>query len=172
MGKKSSKPVKGRSGSIATVIQLSDRRRLGTCMHGKQFGSADILAFPLQRLDKRRPRGRRDTSAFLPLLNCRTALADFGRHFRERFPGIKKTVDGAHNPKYASDELSAQEPIMIPMTSERAGRTICPTMGRNVTPVKFRAEMAKRLESARRVAGYETKRQAADRLGIGLDRYE
>lgn len=60
---------------------------------------------------------------------------------------------------------------MIPMTTPAPERTIRP-MGRNVTPVKFRAEMAKRLESARRVAGFETKKQAADRLGIGLDRYE
>ena len=45
-------------------------------------------------------------------------------------------------------------------------------MGRATTPVKFRAEMAKRLMSARVMAGFETKRQAADALQIGLDRYE
>lgn len=45
-------------------------------------------------------------------------------------------------------------------------------MGRATTPVKFRAEMAKRLMSARIMAGFETKRQAADALQIGLDRYE
>jgi hypothetical protein len=45
-------------------------------------------------------------------------------------------------------------------------------MGRSTTPVKFRAEMAKRLMSARVVAGYNTKKEAADALQIGLDRYE
>lgn len=45
-------------------------------------------------------------------------------------------------------------------------------MGRGTTPVRFRAEMAKRLRSARVVAGYATQKQAADALRIGLDRYE
>lgn len=45
-------------------------------------------------------------------------------------------------------------------------------MGRGVTPVKFRAEMARRLSSARVVAGFVTKREAADALGVRLDRYE
>lgn len=45
-------------------------------------------------------------------------------------------------------------------------------MGRGTTPVRFRSEMAKRLRSARVVAGYSTQKQAADALGIGLDRYE
>lgn len=45
-------------------------------------------------------------------------------------------------------------------------------MGRSTTPVKFRAEMAKRLMAARVVAGYATKKEAADALQIGLDRYE
>lgn len=60
---------------------------------------------------------------------------------------------------------------MIPMTAAAPRPTISP-MGRATTPVKFRAEMAKRLMSARIVAGYETKKQAADALRIGLDRYE
>lgn len=60
---------------------------------------------------------------------------------------------------------------MIPMTAKTSDRTISP-MGRSTTPVKFRAEMAKRLSSARVVAGYSTKKEAADALQIGLDRYE
>jgi hypothetical protein len=60
---------------------------------------------------------------------------------------------------------------MIPMTKTARVPTISP-MGRSTTPVKFRAEMAKRLMSARVVAGYSTKKEAADALQIGLDRYE
>lgn len=60
---------------------------------------------------------------------------------------------------------------MIPMTKVTPIRTISP-MGRGTTPVRFRAEMAKRLMSARIVAGFTTKKAAADALGIGLDRYE
>jgi hypothetical protein len=60
---------------------------------------------------------------------------------------------------------------MIPMTADASGPTISP-MGRATTPVRFRAEMAKRLTSARVVAGFATKKQAADALQIGLDRYE
>lgn len=60
---------------------------------------------------------------------------------------------------------------MIPMTKTVPVPTISP-MGRSTTPVKFRAEMAKRLMSARVVAGYSTKKEAADALQIGLDRYE
>ena len=57
------------------------------------------------------------------------------------------------------------------MTKTAPMPTISP-MGRATTPVKFRAEMAKRLMSARVVAGYTTKKEAADALQIGLDRYE
>lgn len=169
---KSSKALKRTSGSIASVIWLNDRRPFGTRMHGEQLGSADILAFPLERLEHRRPRRGRNASPLLPFLDGRTVLADVGGHFRDRFPRRKNIVKRAHDGEYASDELSAQGPPMIPMTLEAANRTIRPTMGRSSTPQRFRVEMAKRLEAARRVAGFATKKQAADRLGIGLDRYE
>lgn len=172
MGRKTSKTVKRKSGSIATVVWLSDRRSLGTCVHGKQIGSADVLPFPLKRLDHRRPSRGRDALALLPLLNRGAALADIGCHFSDRSPGIKESVKRSHAPQYVSDELSAQVPPMIPVTVEAPIRTIRPTMGRNVTPIRFRAEMAKRLEAARRMAGFATKREAASMLGIGLDRYE
>lgn len=169
---KSSKALKGTSGSIASVIWLNDRRPLGTRVHSKQFGSAEILAFPLKRLDHRRPCRGRNASPLLPLLDGGAISADLGSHFRDRFPRRKNVVERVHDGEYASDELSAQDPSMIPMTLGTAERTIRPTMGRSSTPQRFRVEMAKRLESARRVAGYATKKQAADRLGIGLDRYE
>lgn len=60
---------------------------------------------------------------------------------------------------------------MIPMTDKAPNLTIRP-MGRATTPVRFRAEMAQRLRAARIVAGYQTQKQAADALRIGIDRYE
>lgn len=173
MRKKTSKTVKARSGSIATVVWLTDRRSLGTCVHGKQFGGADVLPFPLERLHQRGPCGRRNASALSPLLDGRSGFPDVCGHLGQGGPGSKNTIElRAHEAEYASDELSAQAPPMIPMTAEAVERTIRPTMGRSSTPVRFREEMAKRLEAARRVAGFATKKEAAARLGIGLDRYE
>jgi hypothetical protein len=171
MSRKTSTHVKRRSGSMTVVVRLSDRRSLVPRMHRKQFGSADVLSFPLQRPDEIRPRVRRDALSLFPLLNGGQPPVDVSGHFFGGRPGGKDVVKLAHGGEYASDELSAQGPTMIPMTAPTPERTIRP-MGRNVTPVRFRAEMAKRLESARRVAGFATKKQAADRLGIGLDRYE
>jgi transcriptional regulator with XRE-family HTH domain len=44
-------------------------------------------------------------------------------------------------------------------------------MGRGTTPARFRQTLADRLRSARIVAGYETQLQAAQALGVGMDRY-
>lgn len=141
-------------------------------MHGKQLGGADVLAFPLERFHQRGPRGGRDAFPLLPLLDSGSRLADVVGHFGDGLPRVKEAVDRSHKGEYASDELSVQEPPMIPMTVTVPEQTIRPSMGRSTTPVKFRAEMAKRLEAARRVAGFTTKKEAAARLGIGLDRYE
>lgn len=140
-------------------------------MHREQPIACQLYAFPLKGRNQRRPRIRRDALARLPLFDGVSSSANIGRHGRERVPLVKNVVKRAHVRQYAPDGLSDQEPPMIPMTVSSAPRTISP-MGRATTPVKFRAEMAKRLMSARIMAGYETKKQAADALQIGLDRYE
>lgn len=156
---------------LAKVVSLDSRRSPGTLVHRKQLVTGQLLAFPSKRLDQSGPRIRRDALALSPLLNRRSSTPNIGSHRRERFPLLKHIVNRAHALQHAPDELSGQEPPMIPMTAAAPGPTISP-MGRATTPVRFRAEMAKRLTSARVVAGFATKKQAADALQIGLDRYE
>lgn len=141
-------------------------------MHGKEIVSAQVFAFLPRRIDKRRPVLMRNAAALAPLLDPVLLRTDVGGHLGQRLPGVKKLIKRSHGaPKVASDGLSGQAPPKIPMTDAEALRTISP-MGRGVTPARFRTEMAKRLSSARVVAGYQTKKQAADALGVGLDRYE
>lgn len=156
-----------------TVVSLDSRRRSSarTLMHGQEGIGGQVLAFPAKRVDQCRPRIRRNALAFLPFLNCGSSPLNIDGHRRERFPAVKNIVKRAHASQYAPDGLSDQGPTMIPMTTIAPMRTISP-MGRGTTPVRFRADMAKRLSSARIVAGFQTKKQAADALGIGLDRYE
>lgn len=140
-------------------------------VHGQQVISAQVFAFAPKRIKKRRPVLMRNPLALAPLLDLGTVRADVGRHFGKRVPAVKDVIERAHVTEYAPDELSGQAPPMIPMTVERRPPTISP-MGRGVTPVKFRSEMAKRLRAARVMARYETQKQAADALGVGVDRYE
>jgi hypothetical protein len=140
-------------------------------MHGEKPIACQLYAFPLKRGKKRRPGINGNALALPPLLNRVTSAANIGSHRRERGPALEHVVDRSHAPQHAPDELSGQEPPMIPMTKIAPNRTISP-MGRATTPVKFRAEMAKRLSAARVVAGYTTKKEAAIALQIGLDRYE
>jgi hypothetical protein len=156
---------------LATVVSLDSRRTPHALMHREQSIAGQLLAFPSERLNQRRPRIGRDALALPPLLDRIPGPTDIGSHRGECFPTGKDIFEGAHALEYASDGLSVQEPTMIPMTVSTHVPTISP-MGRGTTPVKFRAEMAKRLTSARIVAGFTTKKQAADALGVGLDRYE
>lgn len=156
---------------LAKVVQLDSRRPPGTLVHREQGITGQLLSFPSERLNQRLPGSRRNALTLPPLLDRVAPPANIGRHLRERVPIVKNVVKRAHASEYAPDGLSDQGPPMIPMTVSAPTRTISP-MGRATTPVRFRAEMAKRLMSARVMAGYETKRQAADALQIGLDRYE
>lgn len=153
------------------MIAFELRRTTRTLVHREEPVACQLYAFPLKRGKQRRPGVNRNALAFAPLLDRVTGPANVGSHRRERRPPFEDIVNSAHAPECAPDELSGQEPPMIPMTRNPPNRTICP-MGRSTTPVKFRAEMAKRLMSARVVAGYSTKKEAADALQIGLDRYE
>jgi hypothetical protein len=161
---------------MGDVVSLSQRRARFSrpprrAMHRKKIVCAKFYALPLQGKNQGVPRGVRDAATLFPLLDGPAVLADVGRHLRKRVPASENIVNGAHGPQYASDELSGQAPSMIPMTTEAAVGTISP-MGRASTPARFRLEMARRLSSARIVAGYATKKQASDKLGITLDRYE
>lgn len=153
------------------VIALDSRRTTDTIVHREQPIACQFLTFPAKRLDKRRPCIRRDTLALFPLLDSISGPPNIGGHRRERVPRLKDIINRSHALQHAPDDLSGQGPLMIPMTKAPPNRTISP-MGRATTPVRFRAEMAKRLMSARIMAGFETKKQAADALQIGLDRYE
>jgi DNA-binding XRE family transcriptional regulator len=140
-------------------------------MHRQELVRCQLYFFAPKCAKKRRPVLMRNPLALAPLLDRGAVDADVGRHFGKRVPAAKDVVERSHVTEYAPDELSGQAPPIIPMTENRAHRTIRP-MGRGVTPVKFRSEMAKRLRAARVMARYETQKQAADALGVGLDRYE
>lgn len=154
-----------------TVIDLDSRRTPRPLVHREKPVACKLYAFPLKSGDKRRPRIHRDALALPPLLHSVLAPANSCRHLRKRAPTVENVVKRSHAVQYAPDELSGQGPTMNPMTESVRNRTISP-MGRSTTPVKFRAEMAKRLVAARVMAGYSTKKEAADALQIGLDRYE
>lgn len=156
---------------LATVVSLDSRRAARPLVHRKQLVTGQFFTFPSKSQDQSGPRVRRDAVAFSPLLHRGSGALNIDGHRRERLPLLKHVIDRTHARQNAPDDLSGQEPPMIPMTALAPTRTISP-MGRATTPVKFRAEMAKRLMSARIVAGFETKKQAADALHIGLDRYE
>lgn len=154
-----------------TVIALDSRRTTRSLVHREKPVTCQLYAFPLKRGNNGRPSINGNALALSPLLNRISRAANIGSHRRERRPSLEHIVDRSHAPQHAPDELSGQGPPMIPMTAAASGPTIRP-MGRATTPVKFRAEMAKRLTAARVVAGYSTKKEAADALQIGLDRYE
>lgn len=154
-----------------TVIALDSRRSTRTLMHREKTIACQLFTFPLKRSNKRRPGVHRDTATLPPFLDRVLSPANIGRHLRKRVPAFENIIERSHATQYAPDGLSDQVPPMNPMTEAAPIRTISP-MGRGTTPVKFRAEMAKRLMSARVVAGYSTKKEAADALQIGLDRYE
>lgn len=140
-------------------------------VHRQQLVRAQLFSFSPKRRKQRRPVLMRNPLALSPLLDGGPIRSDISGHRCECFPAAKKLVERAHAPKVSPDELSGQGPPMIPVTAACDLRTISP-MGRGVTPVKFRSEMAERLKAARIMARYETQKRAADALGVGLDRYE
>lgn len=158
---------------IQRVVSLESRR--GTAsprVHGEKVITGQLVPFPTQRLNQSRPIIRGDTASRFPLLGPRTRHIKIGSHFRERVPGVKNIVKRSeHGAEYAPDELSVQGPTMNPMTGTWAIRTICP-MGRGVTPTRVRSEIATRLKAARIHARFTTQKEAADALGIRVDRYE
>lgn len=155
---------------VRSANRLS-RSALRRRMHRKQMVGTKAHALFPGASDDRGPVVLRYPAALFPLLDHRSGPIDIDGHRGKRVPGVKEVVKRSHVAEYASDELSVQGPRMIPMTSRLPVRTISP-MGRASTPARFRSEMAKRLVSARVMARFETKREAAEALGITLDRYE
>lgn len=168
---KTPKTTPTKSGSIAPLVRLSDWRPLGTCVHRKQLGSADILAFPLERLDHRRPGRQRDALAFAPLGDGPMTLTNVVSHGRKRRPALKKVAKVSHTGAVIEvDGLSSQAATIGPVTRGSLYRTIRP-VGRGASPSLFKREVAKRLEAARIAAGYGRQEDFVKLLGCGLDAY-
>lgn len=140
-------------------------------MQGEQLVCAQVFAFVAKRLKKRRPVLVRNGMPLAPLLDRGPVRSNVGRHGSQCVPGVKDVVERSHMAHSAPDELSGQVPPNIPVTADRPDRTISP-MGRGVTPVKVRSDIAKRLKAARVMARFATQKEAADALGVGIDRYE
>lgn len=155
----------------SVVISLASRRAALTVVHRQKMISTQLMTTPTQGGQHAAPCVGRNTATLLPFLDSRRGSSNFGGHLRGRAERFEHFLQCAHMREYASDGLSDQGPPMIPVTVFQTPPTIS-RMGRSSTPAKLRAEMAKRLMSARIVAGYSTKKQAADALGITLDRYE
>lgn len=174
MGTKTSTDEERKSGSIATVVRLRDRRRLGTRrlrVHGKQIGSADVLAFPFDRLNDPRPRVHRDALALLPLGNNPMTLANVGRHVGDGVPASEQLFKGFHASDSSRYKLS--RPLGAGFPVHRDGVSADNShMGRARSPVQFNKEIAARLKAARISAGYENVSRFADLLGVGYERYK
>lgn len=172
MARKTSKGEQGRSGSIAPVVRLIDRRTLGLHMHREQLGSADVLAFPLERAHQRRPRGRRNLSPLLPLGDGPVTFSNVLGHFSEGVPAGKDFADGFHPSENSRYKLSRPAQNGFPVRPERlVGENL--RMGRARSPVQFNKEIAARTKAARIAAGFGNAREFAEKhMGVGFERYK
>lgn len=172
MSRKTSKGEQRRSGSIATVVWLRDRRPLGLHMHGKQLGSADVLAFPLERLHQRRPRRRRDLFPLLPLGDSPVTLANVSRHLSDGVPAREHISDRFHVPEYKRYKLSRPAIAGFPVLGGRVAGDNS-RMGRARSPVQFNKDIAARTKAARIAAGFGDAREFAEKhMGVGYERYK
>lgn len=157
----------------AMLISLARYRLTSRTTRGvkrKKIVRCQVLAFPTKSAQQSGPVVRRDAFPLPPLADSPMTLTNVVGHFGDAAPAVKDVFYGLHPRDIASDELSGQGRPIIPMTETTRKRTIRP-MGRGTTPARFRAEMAERLKAARVVAGFETQLEAAQALGVGLDRY-
>jgi DNA-binding XRE family transcriptional regulator len=116
----------------------------------------------------------RDAAALPPLLDGLVLLPDIGSQGSGIvIPPIENSFEGKglHVPDSAGDNYSRQAASMIPVTANRAPRTMCP-MGRGVAPTRFKSEFAERLKAARIAAGYATQQEFANVLGVPIERYK
>lgn len=172
MQRKTSKPMQSASGSMSAVVWLRDwRRRLGTRMHGKKLGSADVLAFPLQRLDDPRPCRDGDAFPLAPLLDSPMSLIDISGHIGGAGPAGKERVKVFHTKDNERYKLSRQGRAGFPVTGNRAARDNS-HVGRAKSPVQFNKEIAERTRAARIAAGYGSQQEFAKELGVDYERYK
>lgn len=157
---------------MGDLIQLPARRtrRSSGQVRRKQSISGQLLPFPSGRVDHRRPSVLGDSPPLLPLADRPMTFTNVIGHLGDGVPDLKDIRQSIHNLDSVSDNSSGQVRAINPMTGRKSARTIRP-MGRGTTPARFRAELAEKLRAARIVAKYETQLQAAQALGVGLDRY-
>lgn len=140
-------------------------------MHGEEHVGGEVLPFPLERVNQRRPRRRRNALAPTPLNNDPMTLTEVGGHIGERAPAGKYVVESLHIPDSLGDGLSRQVGIGFTVRCDAAARENS-RMGRARSPVQFNKDLALRLKSARIAAGYDTAQEFAKDLGIEYERYK
>jgi hypothetical protein len=163
---------------MSNVISLTrhrrlSRRRFHRSVRSQKVVRAQVLSFSLRSDNDLSPVILRNAFALPPLVDRPMTLINVGSKLDHRRPDGEdrsKGIGGFHVDHCGPDYLSGQAPSNIPLTKKRRPRTIAP-MGRGTTPARFRSDLADRLRSARVVAGYGTQLEAANALGIGLDRY-
>jgi hypothetical protein len=170
MSRKTSKGVNALSGTVANVVLIRNWRRLGTRVHHKKVGSADVLAFQLQRGDDPRPGAQRNTPTLPPLGDCPVTLTNVRCHGDVRRPHSEEIIQGHTVGVIEVDVLSSQARPIGPVTAKDPYGTIRP-VGRAASPSSFKREVAKRLEAARVAAGFSRQEDFAKLLGCGLDAY-
>lgn len=159
----------------AKIVRLVSRRRSNEIlspMQLKQGAGSDVLPFPLERLNHRRPRGGRNASASPPLDDRPMTLTEVRGHLSQGAPGGEYVVNGCGHDRYiARDELSRQVGLGFPV--RKGGRkSENSRMGRARSPIQFNKDLALRLKSARIAAGYERAQDFAKELGIEYERYK
>ena len=155
------------NGELSAQSFACKRPRSGTPrsgMHRQQITSAQLLAFPFDRVHYGLPGIRRDTLSLLPLADDPMTFANSLGHLGKGVPHREHISNGFHSADIARDSLSRQERTTRPVTGSGRPRTIRP-MGKASTPTAFKKEFCQRLKAARIMAGYEQSEFARE-LGL------
>jgi DNA-binding XRE family transcriptional regulator len=140
-------------------------------VHDEQIVCRNLVPFPARGRYDGGPVMGGDSSSLAPSLRGLLADTGLGGQLGQRTPNSKQVPEVFHNPLISGDELSRLHGAIVPVTENRAHRTISP-MGRAKTPVQFNKALAARLRAARIAAGYDTQAPFAKELGIELERYK
>lgn len=93
-------------------------------------------------------------------------------HLLNGSPQLEQVGNGAHAPDSVGDGLSRQVGTMNSVTGFTVKRTMCPRMGRGITPTNVKKLIAERLRAARIAAEYTTQAEFAKQLGVEVERYK